>query len=114
MKVHAAQCNKCGDIIWSRCRHDFRWCTCKAIGIDGGYDCIRVIGDDKNIKELIMEDDCPSRDDAYKDWNESKDKYGLIPLDTPHSLKKASKAKIRLEKVIAREMKKLRKLMRRG
>lgn len=31
-----AQCSNCGDVIESKHRHDFVWCKCKAIYIDGG------------------------------------------------------------------------------
>ena len=36
------QCKKCIDIIESVHRHDFKWCSCKSIYIDGGRDYQRV------------------------------------------------------------------------
>lgn len=33
---HAIQCKKCLDTIESKNRHDFKYCSCKAVGIDGG------------------------------------------------------------------------------
>lgn len=47
-----AQCRKCGDIIESTHRHDFKWCKCKAIAVDGGKDYLRRLGDSKDIIEL--------------------------------------------------------------
>lgn len=44
MNITALKCNKCQSIIWSRHRHDFRWCKCRSIAIDGGRDYTRVIG----------------------------------------------------------------------
>ena len=35
------KCKKCGDVIQSRSRHDFRFCDCGAISIDGGYDYLK-------------------------------------------------------------------------
>lgn len=29
-------CNCCGDIIRSTNRHDFKWCYCGAVAVDGG------------------------------------------------------------------------------
>lgn len=43
------KCAKCGDIIQSQYRHDFRWCFCKSIFIDGGDDYCRIGGEFKNI-----------------------------------------------------------------
>ena len=31
-----AQCAKCKDIITSHHRHDFKFCKCKTIAVDGG------------------------------------------------------------------------------
>ena len=33
---NAARCDRCGDVIESRHRHDFRACSCGALGVDGG------------------------------------------------------------------------------
>ena len=38
------ECLKCGDVIQSKHRHDFRWCKCKAIAVDGGDDYARFLG----------------------------------------------------------------------
>ena len=40
-----AQCRKCGDIIESTYRHDFVWCECNTIFVDGGIDYLRRGGD---------------------------------------------------------------------
>ena len=32
------QCNYCGDIIESKYTHDFRWCKCQTVAVDGGLD----------------------------------------------------------------------------
>ena len=34
--VHALYCKLCKDTIRSTHQHDFKWCSCGAVGIDGG------------------------------------------------------------------------------
>jgi len=51
---NCAKCAECGDVIESRHRHDFVWCKCGAIAVDGGQDYMRRIGDPKNF--LPVED----------------------------------------------------------
>lgn len=46
-----ARCRKCGDVIVSMHRHDFKMCKCGAIGVDGGHDYIRRVGNDADIEE---------------------------------------------------------------
>lgn len=33
---NAIKCNHCGDIIESKYTHDFKWCKCKTVHVDGG------------------------------------------------------------------------------
>lgn len=40
-----ARCLKCGTVITSTHRHDFRYCQCKAIFVDGGNDYWRRGGE---------------------------------------------------------------------
>ncbi len=44
IKRNSAQCLKCGDHIESQHVHDFRYCSCKAVAVDGGYDYLRRVG----------------------------------------------------------------------
>lgn len=44
------QCRKCLDVIQSEYRHDFKWCRCKSIYIDGGSDYTRIGGNIENIE----------------------------------------------------------------
>jgi hypothetical protein len=39
------KCLKCSDIIESTYRHDFKYCKCGAIFVDGGSDYWRMGGD---------------------------------------------------------------------
>lgn len=46
------RCKKCGDIIESESIHDFKFCKCGAVAVDGGKDYLRRLGDLDNIEEL--------------------------------------------------------------
>ena len=35
---NAIRCLKCGDVIESKHRHDFKWCKCGRVAVDGGKD----------------------------------------------------------------------------
>ena len=52
IKVNKARCKKCGEIIESKTRHDFKMCRCGAIFVDGGLDYLRRGGDDKYFEDL--------------------------------------------------------------
>ena len=43
MKItkNCIKCNHCGDIIVSEYRHDFKYCKCGKVAVDGGNDYLR-------------------------------------------------------------------------
>lgn len=47
-------CKSCHNIIYSRTNNDFKWCDCKKIGIGGGFDFIRTIGDETNYIDITI------------------------------------------------------------
>ena len=51
--VNKIQCKKCNDIIESKNVHDFKWCTCKSIAVDGGLEYLRCISQVKVDNYLI-------------------------------------------------------------
>lgn len=59
---NSAKCAKCGDEIESTYRHDFRYCKCGAIFVDGGHDYLRrgyrELSDiiDTSITEPVLRD----------------------------------------------------------
>lgn len=62
MKIlqNEVKCLKCGDQIYSAHRHDFKFCSCESIGVDGGMDYLkRVFNEDSEYEELsiTIEDD---------------------------------------------------------
>ena len=40
---NAIQCTNCGDIIESKHRHDFKFCKCGTVAVDGGLNYTRRI-----------------------------------------------------------------------
>ena len=52
---HAIQCKKCLETIESKHRHDFKYCSCMAIGIDGGISAgNRILGNLSDIEDRSM------------------------------------------------------------
>ena len=49
-------CKSCGQVIFSCHRHDFHWCQCKKVAVDGGRDYLKIIGneDDYEIVEVLF------------------------------------------------------------
>lgn len=41
IKRNAIRCTRCGDVIESTHRHDFRRCSCGAVAVDGGHDYLK-------------------------------------------------------------------------
>ncbi len=54
-KKTGIKCLKCDDEIYSLYRHDFKWCKCGAVAIDGGDDYIKICGD--NMTWMYIEKD---------------------------------------------------------
>ena len=50
--VNKIKCKKCGDVIESTYRHDFKFCKRGAVAVDGGKDYLRRLGDEEDYEEL--------------------------------------------------------------
>ena len=77
MKVNAFKCPKCAAIVFSRTRHDYRWCPCKTIAVDGGLEYSRVVYDSVLPENVTLEVD-QTKEQLYDDWNSKQDKFGII------------------------------------
>jgi hypothetical protein len=77
MKVNAFECPKCAAVIFSRTRHDYRWCPCKTIAVDGGLEYARVVYKDGMPASRLI-DVVASKNQLYEDWNNHHDKFGII------------------------------------
>ena len=55
IKVNKIRCKSCGDVIESEHTHDFRWCKCGSVAVDGGKSYLKRCGNIDNIEELSIE-----------------------------------------------------------
>jgi len=52
---HAIYCKKCKETIESKHVHDFKYCSCKAVGIDGGISAgNRILGHLSDMEDRSM------------------------------------------------------------
>jgi hypothetical protein len=51
---NSIRCRKCGDVIYSASRHDFKYCSCKSVAVDGGMDYLKRSGDIDLVEELSI------------------------------------------------------------
>jgi len=80
MIVKCLECPKCGQLVYSRARHDMRSCSCGAIAVDGGFDYFRTvvaldIKEELRMEEVLVD---ASKAELYEDWNKGTNKFGII------------------------------------
>ena len=63
IKSNKIRCKLCGDVIESKHRHDFKMCSCRKSGVDGGLDYLRRIGNREDIEELSDYDEDEDEDE---------------------------------------------------
>lgn len=49
-------CNSCKEEIYSASVHDFRYCSCEKVAVDGGMEYLRRIGIDYTDTSFYMEE----------------------------------------------------------
>jgi len=54
IQVNKIKCKRCGDIIESTYRHDYKVCKCGSVAVDGGHDYLRRGGCRENWEELSV------------------------------------------------------------
>ena len=81
MKVSALKCLRCGDVVFSRARHDMRFCSCGNCAIDGGFEYCKCTAEHMDRIEPIQIDlpDDITKEILWADWNNRTDKFGIIP-----------------------------------
>lgn len=52
IKTNKVKCKKCNDTIESKHRHDFVYCNCMSIAVDGGKNYLKRVGNINEFKEL--------------------------------------------------------------
>ncbi len=50
--INKIKCKKCGDIIESVSVHDFKFCKCGAVAVDGGHEYLRRCGNKEDYDDL--------------------------------------------------------------
>ena len=50
--VNKIRCKKCGDVIESKSFHDFKFCKCQSVAVDGGHDYLRRVGEIGSWEDL--------------------------------------------------------------
>lgn len=50
--VNKIRCKNCGEIIESKSVHDFKFCKCKSVAVDGGHDYLRRVGQPDEWEDL--------------------------------------------------------------
>jgi hypothetical protein len=48
------RCKKCGDIIESKSVHDFKFCKCQSVAVDGGHEYLRRVGNLEDIEDMSV------------------------------------------------------------
>ena len=49
------RCKKCGDIIESTYRHDYKECSCRSCAVDGGHAYLRRCFTERDVYEELSE-----------------------------------------------------------
>lgn len=44
IKTNKIKCKKCGDIIESTSVHDFKWCSCETVAVNGEHEYLIRLG----------------------------------------------------------------------
>lgn len=52
LSKNSARCKNCDDVIVSKHRHDFVWCKCRALAVDGGLDYAKRVGRLNGFEDL--------------------------------------------------------------
>ena len=95
------ECKKCGDIIYSAHLHDFKYCKCGSVAVDGGMSYIRRVGNVEDIVDRSMHMDVDALEDCKEaiHWAEDTDRnelgvtIAIIKILRQHGLLDMSKFK---------------------
>ncbi len=109
IEIYAQKCLMCGDEIYSRATHDFHYCFCGNIYVDGGVSFVgeesysRVGYSFSNLYESVIikldtnMDKVHTKSFLRRDWNKHIEKYGCRrDKNYTNEMRIAAKAKIKL------------------
>lgn len=72
---NSIRCKKCGDVIVSESRHDYKRCKCGSCAVDGGHDYLRRVGDHNSWEDISVVEEVvvqPSFGEVFKECNNLK------------------------------------------
>lgn len=93
-KVNCIVCPSCKDVIYSRARHDFHYCSCGEVAVDGGFEYMKIAY--KNVTpEVVVREVDASNQELFDDWNQRLDKFGFIKPLTNDGVSSIVKPEIR-------------------
>ena len=78
-------CKKCNDVIYSKHRHDFNYCKCGSVAVDGGLSYLRRVG---NVAESI-ERSMSIDEEALRDCREALHRSMSMDEDALRDCKEA-------------------------
>ena len=52
------RCPKCKKMVYSLHRHDFQWCPCNSVAIDGGFDYCKLSASQEILDQLTKDKPC--------------------------------------------------------
>ena len=95
---NAIICNSCGDIITSRYRHDFKYCSCGKVSVDGGQSYLKRSATKRNDyteHSIIMEEESIILAKDAVEWGQETGRNSLgIALAVIRSLRDSGNLKI--------------------
>ena len=77
--INRAKCLKCGDIITSEHRHDFKWCSCKSLAVDGGSAYIKRSFSSPDDYQELSENRRKTKEELQLDINRYNPELGEHP-----------------------------------
>jgi Zn-finger nucleic acid-binding protein len=77
MKVKAIACPTCRTIIYSRARHDFHYCRCGEVAVDGGFDYMKICFK-KKLPITSEFEVAATKQELFDDWNTDTNRFGWI------------------------------------
>jgi hypothetical protein len=80
IRVWTITCPSCKVEIYSRAHHDFCYCKCGDIAVDGGFSYVRYLAKDlemtrKSFRYRFVK---ATKKELYDDWNQRINKFGVI------------------------------------
>ena len=76
--VNKIKCKHCGDVIESKFRHDFQFCKCGKVAVDGGHEYLRRVfstsptEDFEDLSECVVDEENDMRYNRIINEEDSK------------------------------------------